>query len=169
VLLTFDDGYSDFLTYAWPLLKRYGFTAMVFIVADRVGRTNSWDSVYGEEIPLLGWEDIRLLQDEGVEFGSHSVSHPFLTALSAEGIVREGARSRAILGRELGKMVKAFAYPYGDVDRVVQHCIGACGYIFGLTTRGYLSQFYDPLLALPRIEVCGSDRIKDFIRKLGAR
>ena len=166
VVFTFDDGYSDFLTYAWPLLKRYGFSATVFIVADCVGRTNSWDSVYGEEIPLLGWEDIRLLQDEGVEFGSHSVRHPFLTAFSAEEIVREGARSRSILGRKLGKMVKAFAYPYGDVDRVVQHCIGACGYIFGLTTRGDLSKFYDPLLALPRIEVCGSDRIKDFIKKL---
>lgn len=155
------------MTYAWPLLKRYGFTAMVFIVADCVGRTNSWDGAYGEEIPLLGWEDIRLLQDEGVEFGSHSVSHPFLTALSPEKIVREGARSRTILGRELGVPVKAFAYPYGDVDRVVQHCMGASGYIYGLTTRGDMSKFYDPLLALPRIEVCGSDRIKDFIKKLG--
>ena len=52
-------------------------------------------------------------------FGSHSVSHPFLTALSAEGIVREGARSRAILGRKLGIKINTFAYPYGDVDRVV--------------------------------------------------
>lgn len=169
VVITFDDGYIDFQRYAWPLLKRYGFSAMVFIVADCVGRTNSWDCAYGEMVPLLGWEEIWRLQDEGVEFGSHSVSHPFLTALSAEGIVREGARSRTILGRKLGKMVKAFAYPYGDVDRVVQHCIGACGYVFGLTTRKDLSKFYDPLLALPRIDVYGSGRIEDFVKNLGVR
>ena len=169
VVITFDDGYVDFQRYAWPLLKRYGFSAIVFIVAGLVGRTNIWDSAYKEEIPLLDWKDIRQLQDEGVTFGSHSVSHPFLTAISAEGIVREGVRSRVILGRELGLIVKAFAYPYGDADHVVQHCIGACGYIFGLSTRKDMSTFHDPLLALPRIEVYGSDRIKDFSEKLGVQ
>ena len=136
-------------------------------MTDNVGKSNSWDSVYGEEIPLLGWDDIRQLQGEGVEFGSHTASHPYLTALSAEGIVREGARSRAILGRKLGKMVKAFAYPYGDVDQVVQHLIGACGYTIGLTYHGELSSYHDPLLALPRLAVFGTDSLQDFIAKLG--
>jgi peptidoglycan/xylan/chitin deacetylase (PgdA/CDA1 family)/2-polyprenyl-3-methyl-5-hydroxy-6-metoxy-1,4-benzoquinol methylase len=167
VVLTFDDGYLDFKTYAWPLLRQYGFLATVFLVTDNVGKSNSWDSVYGEEIPLLGWDDIRQLQGEGVEFGSHTASHPYLTALSAEGIVREGARSRAILGRKLGKMVKAFAYPYGDVDQVVQHLIGACGYTIGLTYHGELSSYHDPLLALPRLAVFGTDSLQDFIAKLG--
>jgi peptidoglycan/xylan/chitin deacetylase (PgdA/CDA1 family)/ubiquinone/menaquinone biosynthesis C-methylase UbiE len=169
VVITFDDGYVDFQRFAWPLLKRYGFSATVFIVAGLAGRINIWDSAYKEEIPLLGWKDIRQLQDEGVTFGSHSVSHPFLTVLSAEEVVREGARARAILGRELGVIIKAFAYPYGDVDRVVQHCIGACGYIFGLSTRKDMSTFHDLLLELPRIEVYGSDRIKDFVEKLGVQ
>ncbi|MEP9410710.1 MAG: glycosyltransferase [Candidatus Brocadia sp.] len=167
VMITFDDGYADFLTYAWPLLKRYGFSATVFLVADCIGGTNSWDSAYGEEIPLLGWKDILKLRNEGVYFGSHSVSHPFLTSLSPEKIVREGARSRAILEDKLGVTVDAFAYPYGDVDPVVQHLIGACGYIFGLSCRADLCSYHDPLLALPRFEVFGSDSLQDFIIKLG--
>jgi peptidoglycan/xylan/chitin deacetylase (PgdA/CDA1 family)/SAM-dependent methyltransferase len=166
VLITFDDGYLDFFTHAWPLLKHYGFSATVFLVADEIGRTNTWDHSYGEEIPLLGWKEIRRLRDEGVEFGSHSVSHRPLTGLSVKEIVREGARSRAILERGLEQSVTAFAYPYGAEDRVIEHLIGACGYIYGLSCRPNLSGFHDSLLALPRIEITGSDTLQDFIAKL---
>lgn len=166
VSLTFDDGYLDFLAYAWPLLKRYGFSATVFLVAAEIGRSNCWDSFYGKEVPLLGWQELHQLQDQGVEFGSHSVSHLPLTALSVEEVVREGTRSRVLLERKLGVPIKFFAYPYGDVDQVVQHLIGACGYVFGLSCRPGLSSFQDSLLALPRIEVTGSDRLQEFIAKL---
>jgi peptidoglycan/xylan/chitin deacetylase (PgdA/CDA1 family) len=166
LLITFDDGYLDFLTHAWPLLRRYGFSAMIFLVAEEVGGSNRWDHAYGEEVPLLGWKEICQLRDEGVEFGSHSARHPRLTGHSPEEIVREGARSRAILERGLGRPVTAFAYPHGDEDRVVQHLIGACGYIFGLSTRFALSTHDDPLLALPRIEVTGLDALPDFVSKI---
>ncbi|TBR56728.1 hypothetical protein B4U84_28310 [Westiellopsis prolifica IICB1] len=166
VLITFDDGYLDFFTYAWPLLKRYGFSAIVFLVADLVGKTNVWDSAYGEDIPLLNWEQIKQLQKEGVEFGSHSVSHRHLTSLSSVEIVREGVRSQTILQRELGVPIKAFAYPYGDVASVIEHLIGACGYVFGLSCQSGRSSFQDSLLALPRIEVEGSDSLDNFVKKL---
>lgn len=166
VHITFDDGYLDFLTHAWPLLKGYGFSATVFLVADAIGQSNHWDRVYGEETPLLGWKELRQLQNEGVEFGSHSASHRPLTALSLEEVVCEAARSRAILERGLGVALKAFAYPYGDVDPVVQHLIGACGYTFGLSCRPGLSRFQDALLALPRIEVTGSDSLQEFVARL---
>ncbi|MGH8065290.1 MAG: glycosyltransferase [Candidatus Entotheonellia bacterium] len=168
VLITFDDGYLDFQTYAWPLLRRYGFTATVFLVTDAIGQSNVWDWVHGEEIPLLEWQDIGRLQSEGVEFGSHSASHRALTTLSPADVVREGARSRTMLERQLGVPIKAFAYPYGDTDQVVRHLIGACGYIFGLSCRSGLSSFEDSLLALPRIEVTGSDRFHEFIAKLSS-
>ena len=166
VILTFDDGYLDFKTYAWQLLKQYGFLATVFLVTDNVGNSNSWDSAYGEELPLLGWEDIRQLQNEGVEFGSHTARHPYLTSLSSAEIVREGTRSRLMLGQELGRAIKTFAYPYGDVDEVVQHLIGACGYTFGLSCNHDLCSFYDNLLMLPRIEIMGSDNMQNFIEKM---
>jgi peptidoglycan/xylan/chitin deacetylase (PgdA/CDA1 family) len=168
VLITFDDGYLDFLTHAWPLLRRSGFTATVFLVTDAIGQSNAWDWAYGEEIPLLGWQDIARLQSEGVEFGSHSASHQALTTLSPADVVREGMRSRTILERQLGVPINVFAYPYGDTDQVVRHLIGACGYIFGLSCRPGLSRFEDSLLALPRVEVTGADRFQDFIAKLSS-
>jgi peptidoglycan/xylan/chitin deacetylase (PgdA/CDA1 family) len=168
VLITFDGGHLDFLTYAWPLLRRYGFSATIFLVADEVGKGSSWDHVYGEEVALLGWKEIRQLQNEGVEFGSLSASHRPLTSLSLAEVVREGARSRAILRRGLGVPVKAFAYPYGDVDRVIEHLIGACGYVFGLSTRQDRSMLYDSLLALPRIEVIGSHGLQQFVARIGS-
>ncbi|OUL28411.1 glycosyl transferase family 2 [Nostoc sp. T09] len=166
IAITFDDGYLDFYEYAWPLLKKYNFTVTVFLVAERVGTSNSWDEAYEEEVPLLGWREIHQLQSEGVEFGSHAATHQPLTALSLTEIVQEGARSRAILERALNLPVKTFAYPYGDCDRVVEHLIGACGYTLGLSCRSGLSQFGDRPLSLPRIEVMGSDSLQEFIRKI---
>lgn len=166
VLLTFDDGYVDFKTHAWPLLRRYGFSATLFVVADEVGKTNRWDHPRTQELSLLNWKQLRSLQNQGVEIGSHSASHPPLNVLPAVDIVREAARSRTILERELGRPVKAFAYPYGAHDEAVQHLVGACGYIFGLSCDFNLSGFFDPLLALPRLEITGSDTLQDFVKKI---
>lgn len=167
VLLTFDDGYMNFSQFAWPILKKYGFTATVFLVAGYIGDSNRWDEAFGIPSPLLGWNEIRALAEEGVEFGSHSFTHPRLTSLAPEEIVREAARSRTVLAEKLGKSIYSFAYPYGDEDGIVRHLIGACGYTSGLSTRQGLSRLYDPLLALPRITVKGGYSFEEFVACLG--
>ncbi|MEG4393229.1 sulfotransferase [Microcoleus sp. BROC3] len=163
VLMTFDGGYLDFFQYAWPLLKRFDFTATVFLVAESIGKTNSWEKAEFEEVQLMGWPEIRQLRDAGIEFGSMSATHQPLTALSPTEIVREGAKSRAILERGLEKSVKFFAYPYGDVDPIVAHLIGASGYTFGVSYRSNFSSFDDALLSLPRIKVTA----ENFLWQLG--
>jgi len=167
VLLTFDDGYRDFAEYAWPLLKQYGFSAIMFLVAGKIGGTNDWDRAFGDEVELMDWEEILALQKEGVEFGCHTVTHAPLTGLSPVELVRELARSRAILEEKLKCPVDAMAYPYGDQDRAVQHLTGACGYTFGLSCRSGTARFQDSLLELPRIEVKGGMLLPDFVRELG--
>jgi peptidoglycan/xylan/chitin deacetylase (PgdA/CDA1 family) len=166
VAFTFDDGYRDFGTVAWPLLRRYGFGATVFLVADLVGGTNRWDAGFGDDVPLLDWAEVERLHAEGVRFGSHSASHPWLTALSPAEVVREAAASRLTIERRLRSPVTAFAYPYGDADRVVAHLVGACGYLIGVTCQSHRSGPGDLPLALPRIEIDGLDRIEDFALKL---
>jgi peptidoglycan/xylan/chitin deacetylase (PgdA/CDA1 family)/2-polyprenyl-3-methyl-5-hydroxy-6-metoxy-1,4-benzoquinol methylase len=166
VVLTFDDGFRDFAEHAWPLLRRYGFGGLVFLATDHVGGTNAWSRVYSEPAPLLDWDEVRRLRAEGAEFGSHTATHPFLTALSPAEVAREAARSRATLQRELGEPVTALAYPYGAEDAVVQHLAGAVGYTYGLSCRPGRSRLGDPLLALPRIEVGRRDTLHDFIAKL---
>jgi len=169
VALTFDDGFHDFAAHAWPLLRRFGFGATLFVVSDFAGRQNAWDAHRGDTSPLLSWDELRVLHAEGLEIGSHSASHPFLTALSPADVVREATASRTAIQRQIGARVTAFAYPHGAEDRAVQHLVGACGYLYGLSCRPGASELSDPLLALPRIEIRGGDTIEDFIRKLAQR
>jgi peptidoglycan/xylan/chitin deacetylase (PgdA/CDA1 family) len=166
IAITFDDGYADFLTDAWPLLERFGFTATVFLVAGRIGGTNDWDSAFASEVPLLDWPDVRKLQDAGVSFGAHTMTHPPLTGLGVADVVRESARARSELQIGLGRAVTAFAYPYGDADPAVKHLIGACGYTFGLTTRSGRCELGGGLLDLPRIDVPGDATIERFVESL---
>jgi peptidoglycan/xylan/chitin deacetylase (PgdA/CDA1 family) len=167
VLITFDDGYRDFADSAWPLLQRHGFGATVFLTAGEVGGTSRWDRELGGDFPLLGWKEVRRLRSRGVEFGSHTVTHPSLLELSNAEIVRECARSRAILAERLGAPPTAIAYPYGDADPAIAHLAGACGYTFGVTTEPRHARLIDPLLLMPRIEVAGGDTLEEFAEKLG--
>jgi peptidoglycan/xylan/chitin deacetylase (PgdA/CDA1 family) len=167
VVLTFDDGYRDFEANAWPLLQRYGFGALVFLVADLIGDSARWDADLGDPLPLMDWDEIRGLAAQGVEFGAHSASHRPMTGLTPTEIAREAIRSRVVIERGLGRGVDAFAYPYGDTDPVVEHLVGASGFQIGLTCRSGPAGPRDSALALPRIEVGGDDDLASFIGKLG--
>jgi len=167
VVITFDDGYRDFEANAWPVLQRYGFGALVFLVADLIGDTARWDADHGEPLPLMGWSEIRRLVSQGIEFGAHSATHRPMTGLTPAEIAREAIRSRVVIERGLGHGVEAFAYPYGDTDPIVEHLVGASGFQLGLTCRPGPAGPRDSALALPRIEVCGDDDLASFIGKLG--
>ena len=166
VVLTFDDAYEDFARDAWPVLERYGFGAIVFVVSGHVGGTPVWDAAYGESAPLLDWGAVRELAGRGVEFGSHSVSHAPLTQLSVEDIALECLRSRVAIEAELGRPVTALSYPHGAHDPVVEHLAGAAGYVFGLSCRPGAARFGDPTLALPRQEITGSTSFEEFVSAL---
>ncbi len=166
VMITFDDGYRDFKDHAWPLLERYGFSATVFLVADRIGGTNTWDQEYGETVPLLDWREIRELQAAGVSFGSHTASHAWLPDLSWRQAAAELKRSKQVLERGLGAPVSSIAYPWGAFNKPVQLLAGACGYEFGLSTAEGASTAEHSLLALPRLDVGGSDTLDAFAAKL---
>ena len=167
MVLTFDDGCCDFAEHAWPLLRRHGFRAVVFLVASFIGKTNEWDSAHGESIPLLDWEAISRLRDEGVEFGSHTVTHRHLNALAPADVAYEAAHSRMLLERGLDMPVRSIAYPFGDTDPVLQQIVGTCGYRFGVSCRCAIAQPTDDLLELPRIGVGGLDDFHTVIERLG--
>jgi peptidoglycan/xylan/chitin deacetylase (PgdA/CDA1 family) len=166
IALSFDDGYKDFYEFAWPLLEKYGFTATVFLVSDYLGKTNEWDKPFSKELPLMSREEICFLQGKGVVFGSHSATHSALGSLSPEQVVEEAVRSRTTIQGLLGTPVQSIAYPYGSTSGAVANLCGGVGYIAGLSCQSGLSTLYDNPLHLPRIEIMGSDRLKDFVAKL---
>ena len=94
--------------------------------------------------------------------------HHHLTALTSEGIFRESLRSRRALIENLGRPVRAIAYPYGDNDRVVRHLAGAAGFNFGLTCHEGRSGLWDDPMQLKRHNVDGRGDFPAFVRLLGA-
>ncbi|MGE5563480.1 MAG: polysaccharide deacetylase family protein [Bacillota bacterium] len=167
VALTFDDGYRDFLTEAWPLLQKYGFSATVFVVTEFVGGKAEWDAAYSDPAPLLTWDEMRMLASEGVTFGAHGACHPYFTRLGTRDVIDEGWRSRALLEAELGREVTVISYPFGHNDIRVRLAMAACGYRCAVTTESGRSRLGDNPMALPRQEVCGDDDLSAFVAKLG--
>jgi len=129
VALTFDDGYQDFMEHALPILRRYGFQATVFLVANQVGKSNAWDAVHGDPPrPLLGWSAAASLAAEGVEIGSHARTHRFLPQLSDPELEDEIRGSKEILEDRLGIPVRFFSYPHGLHDGRCLALAAASGY-----------------------------------------
>jgi peptidoglycan/xylan/chitin deacetylase (PgdA/CDA1 family) len=167
VVLTFDDGYHDFYEHAWPLLQAYRFPATVFVVAGKVGTTSDWDDDLGDPLPLLDWPTIRKLQDDGIEFGSHTGDHRSLTTLAPRAALVHERATRHRLEAELSRPVTSIAYPSGAVDEVARQAMRAAGHRIGLeTAAGYATVWDDPM-ALPRIEVGHGDDLDSFVAKLG--
>jgi len=134
VSLTFDDGYRDFYTHAFPVLERHGCPATVFVATDFIGDRNRWDEARGlPSAPLLSREEIVELAGRGVSFGCHGASHRPLTRLSPEERRREIGGARQALSGLLGRDVAFFAYPFLDQDAAVRREVaeagfrGACG------------------------------------------
>ena len=121
VVITFDDGYADIAQYALPVLEREGFGAAVYIVTARIGDTNRWDQAAGSAPhQLMDAEQIRFWAARGIEFGSHTRTHPDLTAITARQLEDELRGSAQDLQDLLGTRPVSIAYPYGRYSDAVR-------------------------------------------------
>ncbi|MFV1987405.1 MAG: glycosyltransferase [Gemmatimonadota bacterium] len=166
IAITFDDGLADFDEHAWPLLQRYGFGATVFVVSGLVGRTSEWNRHLAMEVPLMGWNRIRELEGAGVRFGSHSMNHVPLGAMSVMEVAQEARESLATLRIQLADPFRGFSYPYGDAGPIARHVVRGEGYRFGFTTVPEFASPYSARFALPRIEIFGWDGPRELSWKL---
>ena len=160
-VLTFDDGYRGVLTHALPALLLRGFSATVFVVADRLGGTNDWDGETPGEA-LLSPGEIRELHAKGIEIGSHGAAHRALTRLSDGELSREVAGSRETLERLVGAPVRSFCYPFGDFDDRVVEAVRKAGYRAATVIRGGISKDFSDPFRLKRIAVRGTNTRLDF-------
>jgi peptidoglycan/xylan/chitin deacetylase (PgdA/CDA1 family) len=107
-VITFDDGYRDLLTEAWPVIHQCGFTATVFLATDRIQPLPR--RIEGAD--YLMWQDVRELHAQGLSVGSHTVSHPDLRSLEPEEIDYELGYSKEMIEQMLGSPVRSFSYPF---------------------------------------------------------
>ena len=166
IIITFDDGYRDFLT-ALPSLQKYLFGATVFLVAARIGGFADWDTCYGEAAPLMSWPEILDIAVEGIELGCHSLTHRPMTEMSSANLQRDIWQAREILEFGLERTIKHLAYPYGAENEIVRSIIAALGFSSAVSCRPALARVGDEILCLPRIDVPGNCRPEELIVQLG--
>ncbi|ROQ92097.1 polysaccharide deacetylase family protein [Desulfosoma caldarium] len=160
VALTFDDGYENFYEYAFPVLKRYGFPAMVYLISGFLGRRASWFAMDGRDTPpLMSAERLRQLHREGIDFGSHSVTHVRLANEKTQRIREEVTRSKHKLEDVLGVPIMHFCYPYGSHDRRVVEAVAEAGYQSATTCVRAPATIADDPLTLPRKAVSWGDSL----------
>jgi peptidoglycan/xylan/chitin deacetylase (PgdA/CDA1 family) len=135
--VTFDDGYEDFLDVAVPTLEKLGFSATVFVVAGMLGSENTWEHGSGPrpQLRLLGADGVREVSERGMEIGSHSVTHPRLSGLDSQTLIREVEDSRQMLGEIVNTPVEGFSYPYGAVDGPAVRAARKAGYVYAVATK----------------------------------
>jgi peptidoglycan/xylan/chitin deacetylase (PgdA/CDA1 family) len=152
IILTFDDGYEDNYTIAFPMLKKYGFRAVLFVVTSEKERTNCWDP--GQpRAQLLSGTQMREMARSGIEFGSHTVSHSDLTAAPVDKVEEELAASKVSLEQTLSAEVSAFAYPYGRLNDRVKQAVNSANYKFAVAADSGPLTFYEDLLEIRRTQV----------------
>ncbi len=140
-VLTFDDGYEDFYTVVYPLLKKYQAKGTVYIIANYIGRRG-----------FLNEKQIKeLISSHLVEIGSHTLNHLYLKTASSSAAEKEIAQSKINLESRFQIKVKTFAYPYGAFNDTIETMIKTASYSAAVSVMPGVMQSENDLFHLSRV------------------
>ncbi len=159
IIITFDDGYRDNFTNAFPLLKKYGFTATFSVVTDPLD--------FGDP-RYMSWDNIVEMHTAGMEIGAHSKRHYDLRSDDTDFLVYEILGSKEAVEARIGEPVRVFVYPSGEYTPLTEKIVASANYWVALTTTYGAEETFATRFELPRIRMRGTDTIKTFSEKLEA-
>ncbi len=163
VLITIDDGFKSAYDVAWPILRRYGFPATLFVYTDYVGISKK----------AITWDELRLLKANGFTIGSHSVAHSDLTKIQEDEtreafqkrLEKEIFTSKKILDKKLNQDTFIFSFPYGRYNPKLMEMTRDAGYRISVTVDRGGNPFFSNPLALKRDMILKKD-MESFISRL---
>ncbi|KLU66469.1 poly-beta-1,6-N-acetyl-D-glucosamine N-deacetylase precursor [Desulfosporosinus acididurans] len=154
-VITFDDGYEDNYQTAYPILKKYGYAATVFMISGYINGKG-----------FLTWPQLKELAVNGWDIADHTRDHTYLTKLSPLKILSELESSKKALEKGLGHSVDYFAYPFGDFNNTVVRAVKKAGYLMAFTTlRGWADSNTDAY-HVHRVYCYANMGMKEFIHRL---
>ncbi len=148
VVLTFDDGYRDNYTEAAPLLKKAGIPATFFVSTAYMGTERDFPHDLRDQetvvtklirFPKLTWTDLRAMEVDGFEIGSHTINHTNMGSADRETIEGEIQGSLLRLNQELGAKPRAFSFPWGkpgDISEAAIEAVKRAGYYTAVSAYG---------------------------------
>lgn len=153
IVITFDDGYTDNYQNAFPILKKYKFSATFFVITQYVD---------DRKAGYMTWDQLEEMAIERMEIGSHSMTHPDLQGKPRAFVVSEIAGSKWLIESRIGTPVRVFSYPAGKYDAQTIDVLRSTGYLAAVTTEPQgARQSADNLFELQRIRVRGSFSLND--------
>ncbi len=167
-VLTFDDGYSDFFSQAYPILNRFGFKATVFLPTGIILESSSEARIH----EYMSWEEIAELRSHGIAFGSHTVTHAWMRDLKYVEMEYEIKKSKETIEQKINQGVTAFslpfAFPEGDnhFKKKLRGLLLESGYQIGVSTMIGCANKKDDIYFLKRLPVNTFDDLPLFRAKL---
>jgi len=147
IIITFDDGYENFYTKAYPVLKKYNFKCTNFISTNFIsynGDTRHYNTEWENNkvemnfpVKHLTWEEIKLMKDDGFKFECHTKSHSDLTVLSLNNIKNEIVESKKIIEENLQEPVYFFSAPYSRYNKYIENILVKNGFHGAVKTNKY--------------------------------
>ncbi|MBA4393353.1 MAG: polysaccharide deacetylase [Desulfobacca sp.] len=155
IIISFDDGYLDTFTRAYPILKEAGFTATTFVVSGFIGERSTWEGCKGHEAPLMTQENILTMSADGFPFGGHTRTHKNLPSIPPEEAKREIESGKRDLEDLLQKPIHSFAYPYGNFNDQIIDLVKNCGFMAARIVHTDNTHGMEDLLKLRCVKING--------------